>query len=266
MNILRIVVEDGGPPTTALTDTKHSTTSIKIARQRKPSLPSVARPRLLMEGVLDTLQCALRFNMKKLMDFDMYIRALTTLFHALTYLRGAETRLEYHWKELWKTLDSLVKFLGSQTSLSNTRGAKDVADLTVLNLATCLVHGDSILADGPDYDDMFYKVVESNADFAKLARVYSLEASPSMQVITATTNHYGSLLKENNLTISQVSEVIKQGYQTLSLFPISNGAPPGYFDERPKFNETGERLFMKKFTKLVIEDITSLYIPRHKPQ
>lgn len=267
INVLRIIVEDGGPPTAALVDVKYKTEHSRIAKQRKPVLPNVARPRLLMEVVLDVLQCALRFNMKKRLDYDMYLRVLTTLFHALAYLRSSETRLDYHWKELWKTLDSLVKFLGTYPpGPTESSVARDVAELVTLNLATCLVHGDSILSSGPDYDDMFYKVVESTSDFEKLSRVYSLDNTPAMQVITKTTSHYASLLKEKNLTIGQVSEVIKQGYQTLSLFSITNAAPVGYFEERPKFNEKHERLFMKKFTKLVIDDVSGLYFPRPRSQ
>lgn len=209
--------------------------------------------RLLLEGVLDALQCALRYNMKCNIDTEMYILALTNVFQTIHFLRQSKFRLQYHWQELWKTLFSLIRFINSHpTSKSGSNGKNnnssktrtttattgdpeyaDMVSLIVLILATSLIHGDTFLGSSSDYDDLFYKIIENNEALAKLKRLFNSTLSnvPSMAVLQASINHYSALLSSDGktstpnkqLSAQEVTAAIRDGYQSLSLYQYATG-------------------------------------------
>lgn len=268
-----------------LLDEKLRTTSIIVARQRTPYLPIVSFDaatkkqdktaatsssgseatsdngpnvgRLLMEGVLDALHCAIRYNMKRSLDTEMYKLALINVFQVIHFLRQAKFQLQYHWSELWKTLMSLIRFINahpyptsttspssSATSLPNgneksgdVNAYSEIVGLVVLILSTSLIHGDSFLGTAEDFDDLFYKVIEGSVVLTKLKEVFftpsvnggpgnTASLSPSMAVLQAAINHYSALLPKSKLmgasssqqlNAQQVAALIRDGYQTLSL-------------------------------------------------
>jgi Domain of unknown function (DUF1741) len=68
----------------------------------------------------------------------------------------------YHWAELWRSILSLVRFLSSYASdlkpLPNINTLLDnVVNLVALSLST----GDTFLPGPAEYDDLFYKLVET---------------------------------------------------------------------------------------------------------
>lgn len=237
--------------------------------------------RLLMEGVLDALQCALRYNMKRSLDSDMYMLALTNLFQVIHFLRQAKFRLQYHWSELWKTLMSLVRFINSHpapsvsssngnsvssndkantSSSSNPQGHasyENIVGLIVLILSTSLIHGDTFLGNSSDYDDLFYKIMEGSEALAKLKSLFPsiLVTAPSMTVLQAAINHYSALLSSNNtisasvpgaankkqLNAQQVTEIIRSGYQTLSLHQYATTSGPSSSSLGNQTNGYGSR-------------------------
>lgn len=261
--ILRIIVESpiaanasSSKTPSLLVDDDLRTSSIIVARQRAPYLPLVTdtsgqaslssssssgphQGRLLIEALLDALQCALRYNMKRALDVDMYVLALTTLFQTIHFLRQAKFHVKYHWSELWKTLMSLVRFINSHpkpsqhsSSSSSSSGAStptsstinlngnhgpvetpgqegsaeysEIVNLIVLILATSLINGNSFMGNGDDYDDLFYKIIEGSDSLIKLQKIFantlSNNKSPSMTVLQAAINHYAALLPKSVLT------------------------------------------------------------------
>lgn len=348
--ILRIIVES--PVTAAnassstspslLVDDELRTSSIIVARQRAPYLPLATsetsnsgahQGRLLIEGLLDALQCALRYNMKRILDVEMYLLALTTLFQTIHFLRQAKFQVEYHWSELWKTLMSLIRFINSHnapsghsssTSSSGTNTPNDsavnltsnnhesvenpsqgsseyseIVNLIVLILATSLINGNSFLSNSDDYDDLFYKIIEGSDTITKLQKTFcqtlSNNKSPSMTVLQAAINHYSALLPKSllmgknskqQMNSQQISSIIRDGYQTLSLYQYAtttsvggngNGGANGngsgttglknpsevaaylMYDPLPRLRESEERLYFKKLMKEVISDIQELH-------
>ncbi|CAN6674679.1 hypothetical protein TRVA0_060S00606 [Trichomonascus vanleenenianus] len=271
--VLRVFVEDQSTVSSLLVDEHHKTKEILVCHQRNPALPKVTRPRVLMEGLIDALQCALRYNTKRTMDYDMYELALTTTFQAIAYLRQSKSRVEYHWHELWRTLISVLKFMTSHPPKANDKNPDKCAELICIILATCLIHGDTLLPQADQYDDLFYKLMTAADDLDKARKVYPrLQSSPAMAVLLAAINHYKALIEKQSagnrvLTAKQVADIIKQGYQTLSLNQVVN-SPAGdnneasawlLSDAMPKYRESDERLFFKRATRHVIHDMQKLY-------
>lgn len=69
----------------------------------------------------------------------------------------------YHWNELWRSLLGLLKFLLSKSDdLTDLLGINDLANSLVDLLAAALSGGDTFLPGTADYDDLFYKLVQSS--------------------------------------------------------------------------------------------------------
>lgn len=271
--IYRLLVEESG---SVLVEDDNKTTALAICQSRNPPLPKygVKHSRSLMEGVLDSLQTCIRYNMKaKSMDYEMYALALTNVFQILVHLRTNKVRLTYHWQELWKSLISLVKFLSSHPN--SDPNLDEASRLICLIFACCLIHGDdTILSDDQQYHDLIYKLIASADDIKKIIGDTAL---PSGNVITAAIDHYNSLLEKQTsnkkfslITANQVSQAIKNGYQSISLQQYATTSNKDEESKKitslllheglPKYKESNERLFFKNLTRQVIHDVHQLYI------
>lgn len=289
--ILRIIVE-ASPPSLLLSENLR-TTGIIISQQRQPVLPTVTTPRLLVEGVLDSLILAIRHNMKRSLDIDMYILAFTVIFQTIHLLREGKTALSYNWCELWKTTFSFIKYINSHPpDPSTTSSYSKLGNLIVLTLGAAVIHGETIFSDSEQYDDLLYKIIESSDSLSKFENLIpALSLSPSLSVLKTVINHYTEFFKKSSstevgksffsffskpsainlqgdLTPQKVVEMIKEGYQTLSIHQnVTNkndqqDQTGNYllYDPLPRYNEADERLFLKKVTRQVIMDIQQLHV------
>ncbi|KAI9681358.1 MAG: hypothetical protein M1817_002641 [Caeruleum heppii] len=172
----------------------------------------------------------------------------------------------YHWSELWRALLSLIRFLTSYASdlhsLTNIRTLLDnLVNLIALSLST----GDAFLPSASEYDDLFYKLVETGDVLTKFRDAYDLsKTSPqnSLPTLISVSSHYYTLLQESSqsktgrstksLSPQQVSEVIKSGYETLSIT-----AKDG-LDAWDRYREADEKTFLKKMARVAVGDVRHL--------
>lgn len=84
-------------------------------------------------------------------------------------------------------------------------------------------------------------------------------SSNSIATLVAVSEHYYQLIEENrgksgrkNLTPQQIAEVIKSGYETLSMGGIQEGGSG--LDRWERYREADERSFLKKVARVVVED------------
>lgn len=135
-------------------------------------------------------------------------------------------------------------------------------DLVVNLIALALHTGDAFLPGAPEYDDLFYKLVEAGDVLVKFRDLYELDKRPTNSIATLITvsEHYYQLIEENrgksgrkNLTPQQVAEVIKSGYDTLSMDGLEGGIEKG-LDKWERYREADERSFLKKVARMVVED------------
>lgn len=126
-------------------------------------------------------------------------------------------------------------------------------------LAFALSSGENFLPDPASYDDLFYKLVESGDTLIKFRDTFGLSGqSDSMQTLINVSSHYQSLLESNgkarskHLSPQEVSTVIKQGYETLSI-DASEG-----LDRWEKFREADFKSLLKKIARAAVEDAKAL--------
>lgn len=128
-------------------------------------------------------------------------------------------------------------------------------------LAFALSAGENFLPDPASYDDLFYKLTESGDVLVKFRDAYGLSShNGPMQSLINVSSHYHSLLEGNEsgkarskvLSPREVSTVIKQGYETLSI-DTSEG-----LDRWDKFREADYKPVLKRIARIVVDDAKSL--------
>lgn len=239
---------------------EESKVPVRLCRQRQPFLPHVRNERILATAVLDTMIDGINHNLRRRLDINLYNLCVGIMLRIVSYLSRSRTRLQYHWSELFRALLSLVRFLTSYAS--DFRGqphADTLLDLVVNLLALALSAGEAFLPTPAAYDDLFYKVVESGDVLERFRDTYALGRRPSNSIATllSVSAHYKSMLESggsggaggvHHLTSSQVADVIKQGYETLSI-----QAKEG-LDAWEKYREADERTLLKKMARATVAD------------
>lgn len=136
-----------------------------------------------------------------------------------------------------------------------------MVDTLIGLLAFALSAGENFLPDPASYDDLFYKLTESGDVLIKFRDAYGLSSQNGpMQSLINVSSHYHSLLEGNEsgkarskvLSPREVSTVIKQGYETLSI-ETSEG-----LDRWDKFREADYKPVLKRIARIVVDDAKSL--------
>ncbi|KAH9875103.1 hypothetical protein J1614_004591 [Plenodomus biglobosus] len=258
--ILQILVEDPGTLKRLCSD--ETKIVVRLCRQRKPYLPLVKGHRVAATVILDLMVDAINHNLRRRLDVDFYILCLGILLRTLSYISRAKIRIAYHWAELWKSLIAFIRFLVTYAEDIKTNNRTAEMNSLVTNLlAFALSSGENFLPDTASYDDLFYKLVESGDIFVKFPEIFGrTNESSSMQTLINVSLHYQSLLESSHngkarnkhLSPQEVSNIIKQGYETLSI-DASEG-----LDRSEKFREADFKTFLKRIARAAVDDAKSL--------
>ncbi|KAF2460635.1 hypothetical protein BDY21DRAFT_298782 [Lineolata rhizophorae] len=257
--ILHIIVEDQALLKRICGD--DSKIYVRLCRQRQPYLPLVRADRVLAAQILDVMLDGLNHNLRRRLDVQFYSLCIGVVMRITSFLHHTRVRLPYHWSEMWRSLLSFIKFLTTYSAdLKPVLGISDMISQLVNLIAFSLSNGESFLPDSAAYDDLFYKLVEAGDILTKFRDVYDLskdQSASSIETLISVSSHYYGLLEENrqsgkskskNLSPKEVSNVIKQGYDTLSI-----EAKDG-LDRWDKFREADHKSFVKRLARLAVED------------
>ncbi|KAI0025897.1 DUF1741-domain-containing protein [Xylariomycetidae sp. FL0641] len=238
---------------------EESKVAVRLCRQRQPYLPVVTGERILATSVLDTMIDGINHNLRRRLDVSLYTLCVGIMLRVISYLSRSRTRLQYHWSELFRSLLSLIRFLTTYASDLKTLPHFDtLLDLVVNLLALSLSAGDAFLPTPAAYDDLFYKVVECGDNLVKFRDTYDLSKRPSNSIGTliSVSTHYKTMLdtggSRKNLTSTEVAEVIKQGYESLSI-----QAKEG-LDSWERYREADERTLLKKMARATVGDVKTM--------
>ncbi|KAI0484587.1 DUF1741-domain-containing protein [Xylariaceae sp. FL0804] len=252
--VIRLLIEDQLLCKRICSD--ESKVAVRLCRQRQPYLPAVRGERILATSVLDTMIDGINHNLRRRLDISLYSLCVGIMLRIVSYLSRSRTRLEYHWSELFRSLLYLIRFLTTYASdLKDLPHFDTLLDLVVNLLALSLSAGEAFLPSPAAYDDLFYKIVESGDVLAKFRDTHKLSKRPSNSIGTliSVSTHYKTMLNsggsKKNLTSSEVAEVIKQGYETLSI-----QAKEG-LDGWERYREADERTLLKKVARATVNDV-----------
>lgn len=265
--VFRLLIEDNVLCKRMCSD--EGKTAVRLCRQRSPYLPHVQGERVVATAVMDTMIDAINHNLRRRLDVGLYTLCVGILLRIISYMSRSRTRLQYHWADLFRSLLSLIRFLTTYANdLKDAPHINTLLDHVVNLLALGLSSGESFLPTPAAYDDLFYKVVETGEVLVKFRDIYKLANRPSNSIDTLVnvSTHYKEMLAEkgigggkaagrrigSQLTSLQVAEVIKQGYETLSI-----QAKEG-LDSWEKYREADERTLLKKMARAAVGDVKVL--------
>lgn len=264
--VFRLLIED--PVVCRRMCSEESKAPVRLCRQRSPYLPLVRSERVIATAVMDTMVDAINHNLRRRLDVGLYTLCVGILLRIISYMSRSRTRLQYHWAELFRSLLSLIRFLTTYASdLKGLSHINTLLDHVVNLLALGLSAGETFLPTPAAYDDLFYKVVETGDVLVKFRSTYGLanRASNSIDTLVNVSTHYKEILADSGaagktvgkrtggqLTSLQVAEVIKQGYETLSI-----QAKEG-LDSWEKYREADERTLLKKMARAAVGDVREL--------
>ncbi|RCH85207.1 hypothetical protein CU098_000732, partial [Rhizopus stolonifer] len=144
--------------------------TVRLCRQRSPTLPLMKSPRSLFCAVLDTMLLFVRHNIRNKLDLTCYKLAFSVIHRILSFLNKHKMRLEYHWTELWSTWTSILHFTALKLDYFVPRdefGAYLASLMCVFNM--CVTHGETFLTDTKSYDSLYYEIVRAASDFIRLS-------------------------------------------------------------------------------------------------
>ncbi|KAL1855363.1 hypothetical protein Daus18300_011081 [Diaporthe australafricana] len=265
--VFRLLIED--PVLCKRMCSEGNKVPVRLCRQRQPYLPLVRDDRTVAMAVIDTMVDGINHNLKRRLDVNLYTLCVGILLRIISYMSRTRTRLSYHWSELFRSLLSLIKFLTTYAAdLKNLSHIDVLLDHVVNLLALGLSAGEAFLPTPAAYDDLFYKVVEAGDVLVKFRDTYGLANRPtnSIETLISVSAHYKTLLADGGakggkgskagaggvLTSLQVAEVIKQGYETLSI-----QAKEG-LDSWERYREADERTLLKKVARVAVGDVRTL--------
>lgn len=261
--VFRLLVEDSTICKRISMD--ESKMPVRLCRHRAPYLPLVKSERPIICSLLDIMIDGINHNLKRRLDVSLYTLCLGILLRTVSFLSRSTTRLVYHWSEFFRSLLSLVRFLTTYTSdLKDLQHIDTLVDHVVNLIALSLSAGEAFLPSPAAYDDLFYKVVESGEILSKFKENYNLgkRNSNSIDTLINVSTHYKQLLAEtsgsastkkaSSLTAGQVTEVIKQGYETLSIQAAEG------LDSWDRYREADERMLLKRMVRTAVEDVNGL--------
>ena len=252
--------------------------SVRLCRQRQPLLPMTAKQRPPIAHIMDVLLDTINHNLRRHLDLQLYVSILGLLHRILSYLTFTRTRLAYHWSLLWQTLISFLRFL---TTYAPSFAIHD-PDLPALlkpflsTLALSVISGETFLPDPGSYDDLFYKLVEAGDILTRFKNAFHAQiqvitdtsttigpSSSTIDVLIQVSGHYQELVQEerdkgrlgNNPSPRQISKIIRQGYETLSLPSIEG------LERWDRFREGDEKGMLKRAARMAVEDTRSLLKP-----
>lgn len=238
-----------------------NSSSVRLCRQRAPylSLPKGERP--YVSAILDTLVDGINHNLRKRLDTKLYLQFLSVISRILIFLVKSRNKLYYHWHELWRSLLSFTKFLTTYADdLKSLIGTPELIEALVDLLALALTSGELFVPLASDYDDLFYKLVESGDLLVKFRDTYHLgkDGGPgAINTLISASRHYQELIeaqkaKTSHLSPKEVSKIIKQGYETLSIEITES------FDHIEAYREADHKVELKKIARVAVADAAAL--------
>ncbi|EGY22386.1 uncharacterized protein VDAG_03824 [Verticillium dahliae VdLs.17] len=255
----RLLVED--PVLCKRICSDESKTPVRLCRQRSPYLPLVKGDRVMATAILDTMVDGISHNLRRRLDVGLYTLLVGIMLRITSYLSRSRTRLTYHWADFFRALLHLVRFLTTYAAdLKDLPQIELLLDHVVNLVALSLSTGEAFLPSPAAYDDLFYKIVEAGDVLVKFKETYGLgsRGSNSIGTLISVSAHYKEMLKTGAgkdakargaiLTSVEVADVIKQGYETLSI-----QAKEG-LDTWERYREADERMLLKKVARVAVAD------------
>ncbi|KAM7532523.1 hypothetical protein Aperf_G00000132167 [Anoplocephala perfoliata] len=177
-------------------------------------------------------------HLMKSLPFEIHKLCLDICYHLLSHQKEHSIRLDYDWRQLWKALFDLMKFVikpGGPVICKETFSTL-LKIVGIFNFF--IVYGDCFLVGPSAYDDLYYELVRMKdpvEQLVKFADQYSamsesgwkslaMDLRDSINNLEAIVRHFNNKISAYvsngslaSLTEAQVLDIIQENYASLNL-------------------------------------------------
>jgi Domain of unknown function (DUF1741) len=210
------------------------------AQMRHRKLPAERITQPLAATLFDLLIEFTVSHLMKKFPMELYLHAVGIVHRLLCYQKRCRVRLNYPWKELWKSLIGLLKFIVYQEQTLAKKFNIFHLVIQVINIFNLFItYGDTFLATTNSYDELYYEILREEKVFGEIhAMVVRYTSMPDydhkedvLKLLNALVNilaivkHFNIKIKEmltekslSTPTEEQILEVVRKNYDlTLKL-------------------------------------------------
>ncbi|KAK2727228.1 armadillo-like helical domain-containing protein 3 isoform X2 [Artemia franciscana] len=239
-----------------------------VMRHRKIGGDPVVPARPIVSALLDLVIEFIVTHLLKKFPVDLYELALGIIVRLICYQKRCKVRINYQWRDLWHALFSLLKFLQSaEGQLLKKLNIFPVAQQAINIFNLFITYGDTFLSVESLYDDLYYEIIRNKSVFDNIYSMvlrysssegdnkeYSLRLMTSLNNIRSIIGHFtpkvDTWLATQSLstpTEAQILEVVRNGYESLTLKLVDN------LDQFQRYTETpNHNAFFAAFIRNVI--------------
>eukprot|EP01132_Coremiostelium_polycephalum_P009195 gene9195-11270_t len=212
--------------------------------------------------VVELISQFIKCNLKGKVSIEVHQRAIDCLHRVVSYKKKTQSRIFHKWNDVWASLFLLMGFLPSQQVDKNLLHELIQVGNSAVNILYLFInYGDSFLPSPNDYHDLFYEIIRSGPTIESYFQFIQKNDpngyyTPNLLNIQAIVTHFTGKLQqwstehpEIALTYEQVSKVIRDNYNTLSLKLQENLDQYDPYVENPK-----DTPFFRYYVKELVGD------------
>lgn len=93
---------------------------------------------------------------------ELYVLCIGVVHRVLCYQKRCRVRINYHWKDLWTALITLLRFLvQNEGNLGKKMNIFDLSVRIVNILNLFITYGDTFLPTPSSYDELYYELIRT---------------------------------------------------------------------------------------------------------
>lgn len=101
-------------------------------------------------------------HMMKKFPIELYVLCIGVVHRILCYQKRCRVRINYHWKDLWTALITLLRFLvQNEGNLGKKMNIFDLSVRIVNILNLFITYGDTFLPTPSSYDELYYELIRT---------------------------------------------------------------------------------------------------------
>ncbi|XP_045468099.1 armadillo-like helical domain-containing protein 3 [Harmonia axyridis] len=239
-------------------------------RHRKifPERTTTSQP--LVCTLLDLLIEFILSHMMKKFPMELYTLCINVIQRILCYQKRCKIRINYHWKDLWTALLSLLRFIvQNENYLAKKMNIFNLCLIIVNILNFFITYGDTFLPTPGSYDELYYEIIRMHQVFDNVYSMglrYStsdgdfkndaLKLNNSLINVRGIIKHFNPKIEKwlsaNGLstpTEQQILDIVKKNYDSLTLKLQDSLEQYERYSEKPKHEQ-----FFSHMIKTIVND------------